>query len=506
MADDIKMNRGLFVFHDWFHLYLYLSSMCSVTIKSQSFKPQNEIVNSALEHAEKKIHYFFEQITSMQKRILQKNISEIEKFNLFYAFHEQGLVDNVFLSRLKHSNLWPKHNYDQLKNPDFYEPILPTILKNNISEKIINVLNEDEETKKNWFNQEAEALLQESLVLCDNDNNLYDLYFNLQPFDLFGEIFIKPTNRSSIFLINSKKKIVSIYTTIENIPKTKIFFNPFLVDFSILLMAGQQAAELDIHDEGYNSMGTTTGSLLIVSDRALDSSIIHKYDFTALDKLGNTILMQAVYKNKLESVKWLLNKGVDWKAQNDQGFTALHIALNKEYLNIAYVLLDIIPDYQNNHYDLIWDICPKGTNEGLFVFFATKLDKYLNKQDKKLAAKEAVKTILQKINLNDFLVTSARYKLNNLLDYIKENKYNFFSCDNWSALFIGVCAANNLNKLKDIWLTIEKIPHKNKIKDICFITTSYADDTGSMSAIEWAKKHKNNEMLEWLLEQGFKNR
>ena len=173
--------------------------------------------------------------------------------------------------------------------------------------------------------------------------------------------------------------------------KQKFFFNPFLVDFSILLMAGQQAAELYIHDEGCNIMRTTIGSILIVSNNELDSSIVHKYDFTALDKLGNTILMQAVYRNKLESVKWLLNKGVDWKAQNDQGFTALHIALNKEYSDISYALLDIILNYQNNHYDLIWDVCPKGTNEGLLVFLATKLNKYLNKQDKKLAAKEAVK-------------------------------------------------------------------------------------------------------------------
>ena len=52
------MDRGLLTFHDWFHLYLYLSSMCSVTIKSESFKPQNEIVDSALEHAKKKFTIF----------------------------------------------------------------------------------------------------------------------------------------------------------------------------------------------------------------------------------------------------------------------------------------------------------------------------------------------------------------------------------------------------------------------------------------------------------------
>ena len=53
-----------------------------------------------------------------------------------------------FLPRLKHSNLWPEDSYEQLKNHNFYKPILPTILKNNISEKIINVLKEDEENKK----------------------------------------------------------------------------------------------------------------------------------------------------------------------------------------------------------------------------------------------------------------------------------------------------------------------------------------------------------------------
>jgi len=64
-------------------------------------------------------------------------------------------------------------------------------------------------------------------------------------------------------------------------------------------------------------------------------------DMDHQDKGGNTALMWATGNGSINSVDWLLGKGADATIRNESGRTALDIAENKGYAEIALMLRSV---------------------------------------------------------------------------------------------------------------------------------------------------------------------
>lgn len=73
-------------------------------------------------------------------------------------------------------------------------------------------------------------------------------------------------------------------------------------------------------------------------ENALKSELI---DINHKDKKGNTYLTKCIKETRYKSAEWLIKKGADISIKNDDGKTAINIAIEKNSLPIVKGLLDL---------------------------------------------------------------------------------------------------------------------------------------------------------------------